>query len=284
MKRVYLLFYFVIITLCSAAQTFTVKTIRHETFDLSATSSPQYDLNGKKCGLVKVQCVLDGLSFKGNIIDDVIHRDGEYWVYMTEGSKQLSVHHPLLLPINIHFSDSISHISGGNTYRITLSIPKELYASIINNTSTPDPTTPQTSPAPASNKLYNNTTINGIVVDENGEPMIGCSILIKETSYGIISDIDGKFTLNDVKVGQTITLSYVGMKTKEITFTGKVVPNSLNVILKEGRGKEKEDFFYDPNDTSTYFTLKGEKLSQRPTKKGTYLRVMNGIPERFTIK
>lgn len=283
MKRVYLLFYFVIITLYSAAQTFTVKTIRHETFDLSATSSPQYDLNGKKCGLVKVQCVLDGLSFKGNIIDNVIHRDGEYWVYMTEGSKQLSVHHPLLLPINIHFSDSISHILGGNTYRITLSIPKELYASIINNMSTADSTTPQTSPSPASNKPYNNTTINGIVVDENGEPIIGCSILIKGTSYGTVNDIEGKFTLNHVKEGQTIAVSFIGMKTKEITFINKI-PKTLNIILKEGRGKEKEDFFYDPNDTSTYFTLKGEKLSQRPTKKGTYLRVVNGIPEKFTIE
>ena len=282
MKRIYLLFYFCIIALCSAAQTFTVKSIRQETFDLSATSSPRYDLNGKKCGLVKVQCVLDSLSFKGNIIDDVIHKDGEYWVYMTEGSKQLSVHHSLVLPINIHFSDSISHISGGNTYRITLSIPNELYASIINNTTTSKPTTPQTSPIPVSKKSYNNSTINGTVVDENGEPMIGCSILIKGTSNGTISDLDGNFTLNDIKEGQTISVSYIGMKTKEITFTGKI-PKTLNVVLKEGKGKEKEDFFYDPTDTSTYFTLKGEKLPQRPTKKGTYLRVVNGVPERFTI-
>lgn len=282
MKRIYLLFYFCTIALCSAAQTFTVKSIRQETFDLSATSSPRYDLNGEKCGLVKVQCILDGLSFKGNIIDDVIHKDGEYWVYMTEGSKQLSIHHSLVLPINIHFSDSIRHISGGNTYRITLSIPNELYASIINNTTTSEPTTPQTSPAPASNKPYNNSTISGIVVDTNGKPIIGCAIINKNTSYGTICDIEGKFTLNDVKKGQTIAISFIGMKTKEITFTDKI-PSTLNVTLKEGNGTEKEDFFYDPNDTSTYYTFKGEKLLQRPTKKGIYLRVVNGVPERFTV-
>lgn len=283
MKRVFLILYFCTIAQCSVAQTFTVKSIRQESFDLTAISYPRYDLNGKKCGLVKVQCVLDGLSFKGNIIGDAVHRDGEYWVYLTEGTKQLSVNHPLLLPINIHFSDSINHISSGNTYRITLSIPKELYASIINNTSTTDSITLQISPATASNKPYNNSTIDGIVVDEKGEPIIGCSILIKGTSYGTVNDIDGKFTLNHVKEGQTIAVSFIGMKTKEITFISKI-PKTLNIILKEGRGKEREDFFYDPNDTSTYFTLKGEKLSQRPTKKGTYLRVVNGIPEKFTIE
>lgn len=282
MKRVFLILYFCTIALCAVAQTFTVKSIRQESFDLTAISYPRYDLNGKKCGLVKVQCVLDGLSFKGNIIGDTVHRDGEYWVYLTEGTKQLSVHHSLLLPINIHFSDSISHISGGNTYRITLSIPNELYVSIINNMTTSEPTTIQASSSPASNKPYNNSTINGVVFDEKGEPIIGCNIMIKDTFYGTITDIDGKFKLNNVKDGQTLSISYIRMK-KEITLTGKVPP-TMNIILKKGRGTEKEELFYDPNDTSTYFTLKGEKLSQRPTKKGTYLRVVNGIPEKFTIE
>lgn len=281
MKRIYLLFYFCIITFCTVAQTFTVKSIRHETFDLSATSSPRYDLNGEKCGLVKVQCVLDGLSFKGNIIGDIIHKDGEYWVYMTEGSKQLSVHHSLVLPINIHFSDSINCISGGNTYRITLAIPNELYTSIINNNA-PQATPQKSSSQPVRNTPYTNSTINGTIVAENGDPIIGCSILNKSNSDGDISDIDGKFILTNVKEGQTIAISFIGMKTKEITFTGKV-PKTLNVVLKEGNGKEKEDFFYDPDDTSIYYTLKGEKLPQRPTRKGTYLRVKNGVPEKFTI-
>lgn len=282
MKRIYLLLYFCIIALCSAAQTFTVKSIKQESFDLSATSSPRYDFNGRKCGLVKVQCVLDDLSFKGNIIDDVIHKDGEYWVYMTEGTKQLYIYHSLVLPINIHFPDSINHVSGGNTYRITLSIPNELYTSVINNTTTSEPDIPLSSSSPTSQKPYNNSTINGVVVDENGKPIIGCSIVIKGTSYGTVNDIDGKFTLNHVKEGQTIAVSFIGMKTKEITFISKI-PKTLNIILKEGRGKEKEELFYDPNDTSTYFTLEGEKLPQRPTKKGTYLRVVNGTPERFII-
>lgn len=43
-----------------------------------------------------------------------------------------------------------------------------------------------------------NKTITGLVVDGNGESIIGASVLVKGTTNGIITDIDGKFTLNDV--------------------------------------------------------------------------------------
>lgn len=281
MRRIHLLFYFCIIAVSSFAQTFSVNTIRQESFDLSATSYPRYDLNGKKCGLVKVQCVLDGLSFKGNIIGDVTHKDGEYWVYMTDGSKQLSIHHSLVLPINIQFSDSISCISSGKTYRITLSIPDELYTSIINGNA-PQATLQQSSIRPTGKTPYSNSTVSGTVVDKNGDPIIGCSIQNKNTSQGIITDIDGKYILDNIKENQTIAFSYIGYKKHEVTFTGKI-PKTLDVTLKKGWGVEKVDLFYDPDDTSVYYTLKGEKLPHRPTQKGTYLRVVNGVPETFKI-
>lgn len=53
--------------------------------------------------------------------------------------------------------------------------------------------------------------------------------------------------------------------------------------MKEGRGTEKEDYFYEPDDAAEYYDLKGNKLKQRPTKKGTYIRMSNGKAERFTI-
>jgi len=61
-------------------------------------------------------------------------------------------------------------------------------------------------------------TVTGTVTDENGEPLPGATILIKGTPTGTGTDIDGKFEL-PVKAGTKITLvvSYVGMKTKEIT-------------------------------------------------------------------
>lgn len=56
--------------------------------------------------------------------------------------------------------------------------------------------------------------ITGLVSDEMG-PIIGASVIIKGTSNGSVTDINGKFTI-DVKTGSTIVVSYVGYKTKEI--------------------------------------------------------------------
>lgn len=58
-------------------------------------------------------------------------------------------------------------------------------------------------------------TARGIVADQNGEPIIGASILEKGTANGIITDKDGKFSLN-VKKGAILVISYIGYKTQEV--------------------------------------------------------------------
>jgi TonB-linked SusC/RagA family outer membrane protein len=61
------------------------------------------------------------------------------------------------------------------------------------------------------------TGITGTVVsEEDGEPLIGASIIIKGTSTGTVTDIDGKFSLN-VPANATLIISYVGMITQEVT-------------------------------------------------------------------
>ena len=55
----------------------------------------------------------------------------------------------------------------------------------------------------------------GVVVDQNGETVIGASVVVKGTTNGIITDIDGKFTLNDVPEAGVIQISYIGYKTQE---------------------------------------------------------------------
>lgn len=57
-------------------------------------------------------------------------------------------------------------------------------------------------------------TARGIVVDQNGEPIIGASILEKGTTNGVTTDLYGKFSLN-VKRGATLVISYIGYKTQE---------------------------------------------------------------------
>lgn len=68
----------------------------------------------------------------------------------------------------------------------------------------------------------------GTVVDAYG-PVVGASVLVKGTTNGNITDLDGNFTLEGVKNGDIIVISYIGYVTQEIPFTGQ----PINVTLAE---------------------------------------------------
>lgn len=70
--------------------------------------------------------------------------------------------------------------------------------------------------------------ISGQVVDGNGDPVIGASVLVKGTSNGTITDIDGKFQLQNVS--GILVVSYIGYKTQEISLKGQ---KNLEIVLKE---------------------------------------------------
>ena len=75
-----------------------------------------------------------------------------------------------------------------------------------------------------------NRTIKGIIYDEQGETIIGASVLIKgEETTGTTSDMDGKFTLS-VPQGSTLVISYIGYHPQEIKIRKRT---ALHVILKE---------------------------------------------------
>jgi TonB-linked SusC/RagA family outer membrane protein len=73
-------------------------------------------------------------------------------------------------------------------------------------------------------------TITGKVVDPQGEPVPGASIVIKGTTRGTITDMDGNYTLPEVPEDAVLVFSFVGMKTQEITVAGK---NTINVQFQE---------------------------------------------------
>ncbi len=75
-----------------------------------------------------------------------------------------------------------------------------------------------------------NKSISGTIVDSNGEAIIGASVLVKGTTNGTITDVDGKFNLSGVPNGGTLVISYVGYITQSLPVAGK---NSFKVILKE---------------------------------------------------
>ena len=71
--------------------------------------------------------------------------------------------------------------------------------------------------------IAQSSEISGVVLSaENGEPVVGASILVEGTTVGTITDIDGKFTLK-VNKGGKLQISYIGMKTKSLTAKDNMV-------------------------------------------------------------
>lgn len=72
-------------------------------------------------------------------------------------------------------------------------------------------------------------TCTGVVIDATGETVIGASVVVKGTTNGTITGIDGDFSLPGVKKGDVIQISFVGYQTQEIVWNGQ----PLNVTLKD---------------------------------------------------
>ena len=75
----------------------------------------------------------------------------------------------------------------------------------------------------------NGKTVTGVVTDNFG-PVIGANILVKGTSNGVITDIDGKFTLSNVPEDAVLQISFIGYVTQEIARLP--LPCSWSRILK----------------------------------------------------
>ncbi|MDR1809354.1 MAG: TonB-dependent receptor, partial [Prevotella sp.] len=105
----------------------------------------------------------------------------------------------------------------------------------------------------------------GTVVDTNGEPVIGAAVVVKGTTVGTATDVDGKFTIN-AQPGKTLTFSLVGLKTAEALADDgmRVVMEFDSELLDEvmvvAYGTTKKSSF-----TGSAATIKGEKLEKIQT-------------------
>ena len=69
----------------------------------------------------------------------------------------------------------------------------------------------------------------GVVKDASGMAIIGASVIVKGTTHGTVTDYDGNFTLEGVKTGDVIQVSFVGYQTQDVKWNGQ----PLDIVLKE---------------------------------------------------
>lgn len=79
--------------------------------------------------------------------------------------------------------------------------------------------------------------VTGKILDANGEPIIGASILEKGTTNGTVSDLDGNFSLSLNNTSTTLEISYIGYQTQTITVRAG---QSVNVTMKEDMAQLEE--------------------------------------------
>ncbi len=101
----------------------------------------------------------------------------------------------------------------------------KLYFNRINNT-----ITVTRKPIDDTSQGTTTRTFNGGVYDDKGEPIIGASVMVKGTSNGTITNIEGQYALNNVPENAVISITYIGYKSQSLNVNDKSL---ARVILKE---------------------------------------------------
>lgn len=121
------------------------------------------------------------------------------------------------------------------------------------------------SPSEISASVQQNRKITGKVIDQTNEPVIGANVLVKGTTNGTITDMDGKFTL-EVTQGAVLQISYIGFHTIEIaakadlTIQLKEDSESLDEVVVVGYTSQRRESL-----TGSLQTVKENKLKDVTT-------------------
>ena len=110
-------------------------------------------------------------------------------------------------------------------------------------------------------------SVRGTVVDTNGEPVIGASVVVTGTTVGSITDIDGNFSINGVPQSGHLDVSFVGYVTNKVAYRSgqnlRIVLEEDNVMLEEvvavGFGTQKK-----ANLTGSVANVDNKLLDNRP--------------------
>ena len=105
-----------------------------------------------------------------------------------------------------------------------------------------------------------NMMIKGTVIDANNDPLLGVTIMVKGTTTGTITDVDGNFSIKG-KTGETLIVSYIGMQTQEVVFRGQ----PLKIMLKDD-AQALEEVVVVGYGTMRKKDLTGSVIQVRPDK------------------
>ncbi len=187
------------------AQQLKIESVTLDPVDLTAQTEMRKDLNGVPCALVKVRLTLGGALFSGNVVGEVKNHVGEYYVYMTDGSKELRLKQERVKPLAIYFPDyQIPELASGATYVVDLSVPESLW----------------TGPVAPKKEIYNYLLLHVIpadakvFVDGQERSVMGgeSSVLLNEGVHTVRVEASGYLTaeetvtIADRKVEKTINL------------------------------------------------------------------------------
>ena len=123
MRKIFQLFTFLFLYFTGIhAQKLNVESLIIKTNDITARTQPRQDINGNDCALVKVQLAAPNASFGGNVIGDVAYDTSEYFVYMSNGSKRMTIKLEGYLPLDVNFEDyNIKSLEAKTVYVMTVS-------------------------------------------------------------------------------------------------------------------------------------------------------------------
>lgn len=123
MIKNYLILLCLFVSLQGFSQSLVVESFKANSNDLTARVKERKDLNGNPCALIKVELPIKDILFEGNVVGDVEWKKGEYWVYMSQGSRNIKIksdnYRPLFVDFN-RFDGGV--VKGAETYILSVNI------------------------------------------------------------------------------------------------------------------------------------------------------------------
>ena len=84
--------------------------------------------------------------------------------------------------------------------------------------------------ASSSTKVKQNDVVSGTVLTAAGEPISGVTVVVKGTTIGNLTNLEGQYSLNNVPLGSVVQFIFFGLKTQDVKFTGKP---TIDVVMQE---------------------------------------------------